>query len=460
MMEFAKVEKLGEGTFGVVHKVVKKDEIFAMKKFRIFDNEGIMANNLRELTTIQELVHSNVVRLYEVYSDQDREYAIYEYVESDLYKLFKSHDPWNNPIPLDIIRQIMWDILSGIAYIHSHGIIHRDLKSPNILYGNGVAKIADFGGSRYEERGRKYTKNVITPFWRPPELFYGNKLYNEKVDMWSIGCIFGELFTLKPIFETNSDIDILTKIFSILGSPSDPNWKGNIIQGKGLEHIFPSEALSLAYGLLEIDPSKRVSAIQALGDPFFDGIRTQMEHPPSKMELVTNRWNSYKVRDWSAFQKDDKNYQITLKMRMILFNWFLELRAEWKYSFNTTFHAMVISDSFLGKVKTTRQNLQLIGVTAMLIAARMSEVVVQDVSAHSYMTDNTYSVLEITEKMKDILNVLSWYVPPLSIEEHLGSKNSIKNLFNLYISENGFNYNFSQLLEAAELGENIPEVVR
>merc|ERR1712118_588436 len=126
------------------------------------------------------------------------------------------------------IKTIMCQLMFGIEYIHDNWILHRDIKTSNILYNNkGEVKLCDFGLARnYSNNPEKYTRNVITPNYRPPELFFGVEDYSTEVDMWSCGCVFAELLNKEPLFKGRGELEIVHKIFSIMGTPTEKTWPG------------------------------------------------------------------------------------------------------------------------------------------------------------------------------------------------------------------------------------------
>ncbi|CAO2646147.1 Cyclin-dependent kinase 3 [Lemmus lemmus] len=176
-------------------------------------------------------------------------------------------------------------LLQGLNFCHCHRVIHRDLKPQNLLINEfGAIKLADFGLARaFGVPMRTYTHEVVTLWYRAPEILLGSKFYSTAVDLWSIGCIFAEMVTGKPLFPGDSEIDQLFQIFRILGTPSEATWPG-VSQlpdyqssfpkwtGKALEEIVPSlgpEGKDLLLQLLQYDPSRRVTAKTALDHPYF-----------------------------------------------------------------------------------------------------------------------------------------------------------------------------------------------
>ena len=193
-------------------------------------------------------------------------------------------------VSADQVRSYVYQMVSGIAFCHSHRIVHRDLKPQNLLIDKeGLLKLADFGLARaFGIPVRTYTHEVVTLWYRAPEILLGCKHYVPAVDIWSIGCIFAELASLSPLFPGDSEIDELFRIFRILGTPNEekwsgvsqlPDWKADFPCWKGvsLATVVPqldADGIDLLERMLEFDPAKRISAKKALEHPYFDSIRS------------------------------------------------------------------------------------------------------------------------------------------------------------------------------------------
>ena len=221
---------------------------------------------------------------------------VFEYMLSDLSQVLRNAE---KPLTEPQIKAYMLMLLKGVEYCHQNSIIHRDLKPANLLISpSGILKLADFGLARVHEKqeSRPYSHQVATRWYRAPELLYGARYYDAGVDLWAVGCIFGELLNHSPLFPGQNDIDQLYCVSSILGTPTAEEWPEltsfpdyNKIQFPQMSPIpikevcpdAPQEATLLLQQLLVYPSAKRISATQALlNDYFFD-----MPLPAHHLEL-------------------------------------------------------------------------------------------------------------------------------------------------------------------------------
>ncbi|KAL7267220.1 serine/threonine protein kinase, CMGC, CDC2/CDK subfamily [Rhizina undulata] len=299
--------KLGEGTFGEVHKArnVASGKLFAMKKILMpgFKEEGFPITALREIKILKMLSHKNVVQLVEMAIERKKDrgtisrgtvYMVTPYMDHDLAGLLENPDVvFTEPQ----IKCYMLQLLEGTKYLHENHILHRDMKAANLLIDNrGILQIADFGLARkFEEpvpvagggggiAKRVYTNCVVTRWYRPPELLLGERKYTSAIDLWGVGCVFAEMYHGKPILQGNSDMDQIVKIFQLCGSPNEknmPEWD-RLPGCDGVSHFGPyhrtlegqfskmgSAGVSLLPEFLKLDPKKRINAIDALKHEYF-----------------------------------------------------------------------------------------------------------------------------------------------------------------------------------------------
>ncbi|XP_003742431.1 cyclin-dependent kinase 2 [Galendromus occidentalis] len=285
---FDDVTKIGEGTYGVVfkaHNTVTGDSV-ALKKIKLDKElEGVPSTTLREIATLKNLKHPNVVRLLDIIPSSNSLYLVFEFMTCDLKRLFERAISSKTRLSEQLIKGYAWQLLQGLDYCHQHMILHRDLKPQNLLIDSqGHIKLADFGLARaFNLPARQYTHEVITLWYRPPEILLGSKLYDMVVDIWSLGTIIAEMSNLVCLFPGDSEIDQLFRIFRILGTPNESSWPGVTEmpdykptfpkwQAKSVENHLPHlspDGRNLIASMLVLNPSKRVSALEALKHRYF-----------------------------------------------------------------------------------------------------------------------------------------------------------------------------------------------
>jgi len=269
---------LGEGSYGKVYLAYdrKTGEKVALKKMSLEqDFNGIPVIAMREVAILKELSsHPNIVTLEDVLYNDNHLYLVFEWLDRDLRRYLDEVDHVN---PL-LVRSYLFQTLQGIRACHAHRILHRDLKPQNLLIdSNGRLKLADFGLSRgydFPVRDRVYSKEVVTLWYRAPELLLGNTSYSTPIDIWSIGCIFAELASKRPLFPGDSEIQQLHKIFSVLGTP--PGIQFETYPRRNLAHVVPELdelGINLLEQMLDYNNQTRISAKDALQHPYFDAFK-------------------------------------------------------------------------------------------------------------------------------------------------------------------------------------------
>lgn len=288
LRRYEKIEFLGEGQFATVYKArdtVDNDKIVAVKKIKLGSRaeakDGINRTALREIKLLQELEHPNIIGLLDVFGHRSNVSLVFDYMDTDLEVIVK--DTSIVLTPANIKAYLLMTLL-GLEYLHANWILHRDLKPNNLLVNEqGVLKIADFGLAKfYGSPNRVYTHQVVTRWYRSPELLFGARIYSTGIDIWAIGCILAELLLRVPFFPGESDLDQLSRIFQALGTPTEEKWQGftqlpDYVQFKPfpktpLKLIFTAAAedlLSLLEKLFALNPLERVTCSEALKMPYF-----------------------------------------------------------------------------------------------------------------------------------------------------------------------------------------------
>ncbi|KAG1670222.1 Cyclin-dependent kinase 10 [Nymphon striatum] len=271
--DFEKLNRIGEGTYGIVYRArdTKSNEIVAMKKMRMEqEKDGVPVSTLRELNILLNLKHNNVVQLKEVTVGKSLNsiFLVMEYCEQDLGSLL---DNMQSPFSESQVKCIMLQLFNGLQYLHQSFIVHRDLKVSNLLLTDkGCLKIADFGLARkYGLPLKPMTPQVVTLWYRAPELLLHANTQTTAIDMWAAGCILGELLSHKPLLPGRSEIHQLELILEMLGTPNDNIWPVNIIFSlyNNLKHTFPwlsAAGMRLLNFLFMYDPNKRATAEDCL----------------------------------------------------------------------------------------------------------------------------------------------------------------------------------------------------
>lgn len=289
--------------------------VFAIKKFKPDKEEGapvytgVSQSAMREIALNRELRHENIVTLREVMLEERSIYMVFAYASHDFLQVIHHHSAvLRTPIPRPVLKSLLFQLLSGVHYLHSNWVLHRDLKPANILLtSSGVVKIGDLGLARLYSQPLQPLYNgdkvVVTIWYRAPELLMGARHYTPAIDMWAIGCIWGELLGLRPLFkgeETKPDpktkgpalqLDQMTKIVEVLGNPSRerwptidhmPDWSGywqtmrlgvenhpNVLLPWYQSRYRFNAGFDLFENLLQYDPARRTTAGQALEHPWF-----------------------------------------------------------------------------------------------------------------------------------------------------------------------------------------------
>ncbi|KAH9000361.1 kinase-like domain-containing protein [Lactarius akahatsu] len=282
--KWVKDQKVGEGTYAVVYRgrELATGRKIAIKKIKVGQfKDGLDMSAVREVKYLRELHHPNVIELLDVFSSKTNLNLVLEFLDTDLEMIIKDRSLVF--LPADI-KSWMAMMFRGLEFCHRNFILHRDLKPNNLLIASdGQLKIADFGLARdAADPGYKMTCQVITRWYRPPELLFGCRYYSTAVDIWSVGCIFAELMLRTPYLPGESDMDQLKTIFRALGTPTEEEWPGHTklpdyvsigqFPRTPLRDLFTAataDTLNLLSKCIVYEPRKRISAKDALNHPYF-----------------------------------------------------------------------------------------------------------------------------------------------------------------------------------------------
>ncbi|XP_042865959.1 cyclin-dependent kinase 11B-like isoform X4 [Penaeus japonicus] len=291
--EFECLNRIEEGTYGVVYRAREKatNQIVALKRLKMEkEKEGFPITSLREVNTLLKGQHENIVTVREIVvgSNMDKIYIVMDYVEHDLKSLMETMRLKKQMFTIGEVKTLMIQLLRAVHHLHDNWILHRDLKTSNLLLSHrGILKVGDFGLAReYGSPLKHYTPVVVTLWYRAPELLLGSKQYSTHIDVWSVGCIFGELLGMEPMFPGKSEIDQLNKIFKDLGTPSEKIWPGysqlplvkkTQFADYPYNHLrerfktrLSDQGFNLLNRFLTYNPPKRITCQEGLYHEYFD----------------------------------------------------------------------------------------------------------------------------------------------------------------------------------------------
>jgi len=233
---------------------------------------------------MKELKHENIVSLHDVIHTENKLMLVFEYMDKDLKKYMDSRGS-GGQLDYITVKSFMYQLLQGIAFCHDNRVLHRDLKPQNLLINNkGQLKLADFGLARaFGIPVNTFSNEVVTLWYRAPDVLLGSRTYNTSIDIWSAGCIMAEMYTGRPLFPGTTNEDQLQKIFRIMGTPSERSWPGisQFPEYKSNFHVYATQdlrmflpqidqvGLDLISRMLQLRPEMRISALEALGHQWF-----------------------------------------------------------------------------------------------------------------------------------------------------------------------------------------------
>ncbi|KAJ2799953.1 hypothetical protein H4R20_004240 [Coemansia guatemalensis] len=305
---YERLNKIEEGTYGIVYRArdISTGEIVALKHLKLDqERNGFPITSLREIHTLLLAKHPNIINVREIVVGKSLNsiYMVMDFMEHDLRTLMESMRESFRPSE---VKSLLLQLCSAIAHLHDNWIVHRDLKTSNLLMASGGAlRVADFGLARkYSSPLGHMTGLVVTLWYRAPELLMGEKQYSTAVDMWSVGCIFAELFVGQPLFQGRGEIDQITRIFAARGAPNENTWPDFGLLPNANVFKFSSRpdpakrlrarmqdysgmtdnAYDLLSRMLTLDPKRRIAAHEALDHPYFT------EHPPPKDPSMFPTW--------------------------------------------------------------------------------------------------------------------------------------------------------------------------
>ncbi|XP_047591414.1 MAPK/MAK/MRK overlapping kinase isoform X5 [Lutra lutra] len=319
MKSYKAVGKIGEGTFSEVTKMqsLRDGGYYACKQMKQRFESIEHVNNLREIQALRRLnPHPNILTLHEVVFDRKSGSLalICELMDMNIYELIRGR---RHPLSEKKIMHYMYQLCKSLDHMHRNGIFHRDVKPENILIKQDVLKLGDFGSCRSVYSKQPYTEYISTRWYRAPECLLTDGFYTYKMDLWSAGCVFYEIASLQPLFPGADELDQISKIHVIIGTPPGKTL-AKFTQSRAMSFDFPfkkgsgippltaslsPQCLSLLRAMVAYDPDGRITAHQALRHPYFQEQRAAEKQAlaghrkaffperPVASELLSNRWH-------------------------------------------------------------------------------------------------------------------------------------------------------------------------
>ena len=275
----------------------------ALKEIHLDSEEGTPSTAIREISLMKELRHENIVALHDVIHTENKLMLVFEYMDKDLKKYMDSRGQHGQLDP-PTIKSFMQQLLQGIAFCHDNRVLHRDLKPQNLLINSkGQLKLGDFGLARaFGIPVNTFSNEVVTLWYRAPDVLLGSRTYNTSIDIWSAGCIMAEMYTGRPLFAGTTNDDQLQKIFRLMGTPSERSWPGisQYPEYKTTFHVYATQdmrlflpqvdpvGLELLRAMLQLRPELRISAADALRHPWFQDLsqipQARPQHPGQQQQ--------------------------------------------------------------------------------------------------------------------------------------------------------------------------------
>ncbi|OAA54424.1 negative regulator of the PHO system [Cordyceps fumosorosea ARSEF 2679] len=289
---FQQLEKLGEGTYATVFKGRNRQtgELVALKEIHLDSEEGTPSTAIREISLMKELKHENIVALHDVIHTENKLMLVFEHMDGDLKRYMDTHGERGALKPATI-KSFMYQLLKGIDFCHQNRVLHRDLKPQNLLYNSkGLLKLGDFGLARaFGIPVNTFSNEVVTLWYRAPDVLLGSRTYNTSIDIWSAGCIMAEMYTGRPLFPGTTNEDQIIRIFRIMGTPTERTWPGimqlpeygdkfdkfQMYATQDLRNLLPAidpTGIDLLQRMLQLRPELRISAHDALQHPWFNDL--------------------------------------------------------------------------------------------------------------------------------------------------------------------------------------------
>lgn len=287
-------------------------ELVALKEIHLDSEEGTPSTAIREISLMKELKHENIVGLHDVIHTENKLMLVFEYMDGDLKRYMDTQGDRGALKPM-IIKSFMYQLLKGIAFCHENRVLHRDLKPQNLLINSkGQLKIGDFGLARaFGIPVNTFSNEVVTLWYRAPDVLLGSRSYNTSIDIWSAGCIMAEMYTGRPLFPGTTNEDQIVRIFRIMGTPTERTWPGitqlpeykatfQMYATQDLRQILPQidhSGIDLLQRMLQLQPERRISAQDALKHPWFTDLIMQQhqQQQQQQQQMMQGQHRAYQL---------------------------------------------------------------------------------------------------------------------------------------------------------------------
>jgi serine/threonine protein kinase len=458
-IRFLNMGKKAEGTEGTCFRCIDRvtGREMALKKARVYpDGEGVPYYMLRELTVLKSLGHHpNISVLRFVNLRHSKLRIIFDYIPRTLHDFIGRPDC--PPFSPGVVRSLMRQLLQAVSHCHQQGVLHRNLKPKHLLVelppgattlDGAILKLSDFALVRITNYPhRMYTNEVVTLWYRPPEILLGKRCYSSAVDIWSVGCIFAEIVRGKSLFVGISEVDQIFQMFNKLGTPNCageqpwpdfealphhsalfPRWETPSIRKdvKGLDDL----GFDALFRMLSLNPENRLSAPEALRHPYFSpnlsqtafskcAIEAALSLSPEPMagfpkaateEMVRFLSHLHLLEVTQVVQGDFLSGQAELRPnhRAMLVDWVVEVVDVFEMSRRTAFLATWYSDRYLALTNVPRKNFQLLGATCLHIASKCEDVSYIGIEDLALCADRVFEAKQILDMEEDVLNALGF----------------------------------------------------